>query len=158
IMPSKRIDLALEALSILRQSTRATLTLVGPEEPVYSSMLRAKYQKLIDEGAVTFLGPKPNAETPALYSAHGLLLHLASAGHLDKSVLESMACETPVVLTSVAFGAVVTPEWVVRDTPATLAEGIQKMLHIPDDEYQALGTTLRQSVVGHHSLGKLVDQ
>lgn len=103
VTPSKHVDIALEALRIIKKSVpKITLTIVGPEDEVYGKQLREKFADILD--LVTFLGSKPNRETPALYSAHGISINLAADGHYDKSVLESIACGMPVALSSEAFG------------------------------------------------------
>lgn len=130
IMPSKHVDVALAALRMVRAKIPdVTLTLVGPENAAYGAKLRRDFADLITQGAVTFAGPKPNRETPALYSAHTLSLNLAGDGHYDKSVLESVLCGTPVVLASRAFASVLPAEWVTESrTPEALAAAIESLL------------------------------
>lgn len=160
IMPSKRVDLALAAFALVRaRIPTATFAIVGPElDNAYATKLRSTYGGLIKAGAVTFLGAKSNVQTPALYSAHGVAINLAGAGHFDKTALEPMACETPVVLTSEAFQGLVPTEWIVRDTAETLAAAIIKIMQLPEDAYRALGQTLREAVVEKQSLSLLGDQ
>ena len=130
ITPSKHIKVALEALRLVRKEiSGATLTLVGPEDPVYGTKLRKEFSDLLQAGAVVFVGPKPNSETPTLYSTHSISINLADNGHYDKSVLESIACGTPVVLYSKAFSSghpreVIAPnEILIKErTPEKLAE------------------------------------
>jgi len=157
ITPSKRIDLALAALEVVRKSVPATLTLVGPEDPEYGKELRTRFASLIKDGAVNFAGPKKNEETPALYRAHGGAINLAAAGHFDKTALEPMACETPVVVTSPAFKGLVPDEWIVADTPEALGEALARLIGLPDAAYAALGAAERAAVVAHQSLAALMD-
>ncbi len=152
IMRSKRVDIALAALQLLRKRIPATLTLVGPEDPVYANELRKNFSNLISSGAVIFKGPVPNEETPVFYSAHGASINLAGRGHFDKSVLESMACGTPVV----ACSDVVKEAWRVReDDPEALAATLERMITLPESEYRALQEGLRADVVALHSLASL---
>jgi glycosyltransferase involved in cell wall biosynthesis len=115
ITPSKHIEVALAALrSVRKEIPDVTLTLVGPEDTTYSEKLKKEFADVMN--AVTFLGPRPNRETPVLYSAHGLSINLAADGHYDKSVLESIACGTPVALASHAFnerGVVIAPNMIL---------------------------------------------
>jgi glycosyltransferase involved in cell wall biosynthesis len=159
IMPSKHIDVALEALRIAREKVPATLTIVGPENEDYGKKLRVDYKDLIDSGAVTFIGPKPNQKTPALYSAHGASINLASAGHFDKSALESMACETPVIVSSRAFAGLASPEWIVAEDDAeALARAIEGMCSLPDRIYADIGHEERDMVMRHHGLSQLATE
>ena len=159
IMPSKRVERALAALRLLRDRVPATLTLVGPEDVRYGKELRKRFKDLVDAGAVTFAGPRKNAETPALFSAHGAVVNLAAAGHFDKAVFEAMACETPVVTSSSAFAGIVPDEWVVAedDAPA-LAGALARLLALSEPKYRALGTALRAEVVRGHNLTSLADR
>jgi len=158
IMRSKRVDLALAALEKVRASVPATLTLVGPEDPEYGKELRTRFAALIAHGAVNFVGSKKNEETPALYRAHGAAINLAAAGHFDKTALEPMACETPVVVTSPAFQGLVPDEWIVGDTPEALAGALTRLIGLPDDAYAALGRAERAAVVARQSLSALMDR
>ena len=159
VAPSKRIHICLEALRILRGHIPATLTIVGPEDPEYGKELRARFADLLAEGSITFVGPKRNTETPALYSVHGVAVNLAAAGHFDKTVLEAMACETPVVIGSSGFEGLVPAEWVVpQDDPHALAITLEKMILLPDDQYQALGAVECADVVASQGLSMLVNR
>jgi glycosyltransferase involved in cell wall biosynthesis len=159
VAPSKRIELALAALRILRERIPATLDIVGPEDVIYANELRARFKDLMDAGAVRFLGPKKNEETPALYSSHGVALNLAASGHFDKTAFEPMACETPVVVTSQAFVGLVPDEWVVPEESASaLARAIERLMALPEAEYAALGKAERASVEREHGLASLITQ
>lgn len=139
IMPSKKIHILLEAFQILRTRISTTLMLVGPEDVAYGRELRNRFSDLIDSGAVIFKGPVPNHETPALYSGAGVSVNLAASGHFDKSVLEAMACGTPVVISSKAFAGLVPPEWVVsEDVPEALANALEHMMALPADAFEKL--------------------
>lgn len=104
IAPAKRVHVILEAFRILRnEGVAGLLTLVGPEDPGYGKELRSKYAREINEGSVVFKGGVKNSDTPALYAAHTVSVNLTDSGNYDKSVLESLACGTPVITSSGAF-------------------------------------------------------
>ncbi|MBI3573836.1 glycosyltransferase family 4 protein [Candidatus Kaiserbacteria bacterium] len=156
ITPSKHTDTILEALRVVRRHAPVTLMLVGPEDTAYGKSLRRRFNDLVSEGAVIFKGPLPNSKTPALYAASGLSVNLAAAGHYDKSVLESMACETPVLVGSQAFSDMVPPQWVVTpDRTRSLPEKMEEMLSLPEADYRALGRTFREAVVRSHDVKAL---
>jgi glycosyltransferase involved in cell wall biosynthesis len=160
IMPSKRVEVALAALRLVRKEIPGvTLTLVGPEDPVYARQLKERFSDLIGDKAVEFLGPRKNSETSRFYSAHGIVVNLAASGHFDKSVFEGMACETPAVVSSQAFNQLVPLEWIVleNDAPA-LAEALIRLLRLPETGYQALGATSRRVIEEGHSLTLLVEK
>jgi glycosyltransferase involved in cell wall biosynthesis len=152
IMRSKRVDVALIALRLLRERVPATLTLVGPEDPIYTKELHKNFGDLISSGVVIFKGPVPNEKTPVLYSAHGASINLAAPGHFDKSVLEAMACGTPVA----ACSDVVKEEWRVKeDDPQALATVLERLMTLPESEYRVLQGELRAHVIAKHSLKSL---
>lgn len=154
VAPSKRVHLLLQALRLLRKKDiLATVTIVGPEDSAYGASLRHDFADLIAMGAIFFRGPKRNTETPLLYGAHRVAVNLSAAGHYDKSILEAMACETPVIVSSKAFVGLVPDEWIVPENdPAALAHAISDMLELPESAYHALGTTERAAVIREHSL------
>ncbi len=156
IMPSKRVHILLEALRHLRERLPATVMLVGPEDSAYGPELRNRFADLIDSGAVVFKGPVPNHETPNLYSAAGVSVNLAASGHFDKSVLESMACGTPVIISSLAFADLVPARWVVPENDSSaLANALERMIRMSDAEFQALQRSGEEAVKKTQSLDAL---
>lgn len=157
VAPAKRVHVLLEALRIVRKKdSNAVVTIVGPEDVVYGKRLREYFADLISLGAVTFLGPHKNEETPARYASHGVSVNLTAGGNFDKTVLEAMACETPVVVGSTAFRGVVPDAWVVSEqNPSVLADALARMLTLPEDAYHVLGKQERAAVVEKHSLAYL---
>jgi glycosyltransferase involved in cell wall biosynthesis len=159
VTPGKRVQVALAALRLLRRDIPATLSIVGPEDSAYAAGLKKEYAPEIEAGAVSFMGPRRHNDTPALYGAAGAAINLASAGHFDKSALEPMACGTPVVVGSPAFGELVPPAWVVPgEDPEALAAALARLIALPDTEYEALGARARQGVVREQSLAALMDR
>jgi glycosyltransferase involved in cell wall biosynthesis/putative flippase GtrA len=159
IMPSKRIQLALDAFRLVHAHVpNVTFALAGPEDASYVAVLQREYSDLISSGAIIFMGPKKNDQTPALYSAHGISLNFAAAGHFDKTVLEAMSCQTPVIVTSEAFAGLIPATWIVRDTPEAVAHGIEKLIALSADAYQSLSAELREAVVREQSLTLLMQK
>jgi glycosyltransferase involved in cell wall biosynthesis len=156
IAPSKNVATLIEALSYCPE---ARLTLVGPEDPAYMARLRRDFTRLVSSGRVIFAGPKRNDETPALYGAHGLSVNLSAPGHYDKSVLESMACETPVIVSSPAFSGMVPERWRVSEKDArALGEKMTEMMNLPEAQYEELGKVLRKAVISSQGLAALTNR
>lgn len=104
VAPAKRVHVLLEAFADLHKKGEARLlTIVGPEDTAYTQPLKETYRDLIQSGAIIFKGPIPNTETPKLYAAHEVSVNLTDDGNYDKTVLESLACGTPVIVSSKAF-------------------------------------------------------
>lgn len=149
IAPAKRVHIILDAFAELHGKGEANLlTLVGPENEAYTKPLRARYIALIESSAVVFKGPIPNTETPELYAAHEVSVNLTDDGNYDKTVLESMACGTPAVVSSDAFSDIVPDTLMLKDvSTASLARVLEHALsasYNPD--------SLRAPVVQKHSL------
>ncbi len=157
ISPSKRVHLMLEAMRLLRaKGIPATLTLVGPEDEEYAHDLRGNFPDLL--GSVHFIGPYPNAETPALYRAHGVAVNLAAAGHFDKTAFEAMAAGTPVVVASPAYLGLIPSEWIARGNAEAVADAIERLITLPDETYEALSRAERATVAERHSLSFLMEK
>lgn len=90
---------------------------------------------------------------PVLQNA-SIFLH-ASTTSLDKAVLEAMACGCIVVSSAAAFKKVLPPECVC--TNETMAQTVMQILALPETKQEALRKELREIVVKHHSLPRLID-
>lgn len=112
LLPVKGHDLAIEALGQLRrQGLDARLCIIG------AGPLRDDLQALASQhglaGDVRFLGALPQEQLAAWYGAADMLMLASEREGWPNVLLESMACGTPVVATSV--GGI--PE--IVDTPST---------------------------------------
>ena len=157
VAPAKCVDDICAAVKTIRsQGTLATLTVVGPEDKHYAERLKNEYGTMIAERDLLFLGPLKSSDTPILYSEARVSVNLTAAGNYDKTVLESMACETPVIVSSVAFTDMIPEEWMVPEhNTAQLAKTIKKMLALPEADYKVLGEDLRKKVIAGHDVGVL---
>ena len=160
VAPAKKVHILLRALRLLRKEIpSATATIVGPEDKEYGRKLQKEFSDLVAENAVAFLGPRVNENTPDLYASHGVSVNLTAAGNFDKTVLESASCGTPAIVSSRAFSGIIPDAWIIsEDDPETLAQGLARMLALPENEYRALGEKERSSVVAAHSLAYLADR
>jgi glycosyltransferase involved in cell wall biosynthesis len=82
-----------------------------------------------------------------------IFLH-ASETSLDKAVLEAMACGCLVVSSSPAAHQVLPHACVCA--PDQMAERVLSLLRLPGSEQDGIRHQLRQIVVQHHSLARLV--
>jgi len=160
VAPAKRVDELCEAVREVRgKGIPAVLTAAGPEDVRYGKELRERYRDLIKEKALVFLGPRKNTDTPLFYSAARVSVNLTASGNYDKTVLESMACETPTIVSSSAFADMIPAKWIVPEHDrSALAQKIVEVMRLPEAEYHELGTSLRMEVVAKHSLPKLGDE
>jgi glycosyltransferase involved in cell wall biosynthesis len=159
IAPAKRVHVLLAALRKLEAEVPdLSATIVGPVEPSYGARLHQEFDELLDGDGVTMKGPVKNEETPALYSRHAVSVNLAADGNFDKSVLESMACETPVIVGSRAFEGLVPDEWRVNgEDSSALTDALSRMFSLSEEERHALGRAERAKVIETQSLPALAD-
>lgn len=154
VAPAKNVHILLEAFATLyAKGVAGRLTIVGPEESSYVEPLKERYVELIKKGALVFLGPRRNDETPALYVAHTVSVNLTADGNYDKSVLESIACGTPAMVVSRAFDDLLPPEYRIHSLSAeavanTLAPALTDSVFPPAP---------RDAVAREHSLAVLAD-
>jgi glycosyltransferase involved in cell wall biosynthesis len=157
VAPAKRVHVMCEAiLALWKKGVSVTLGIVGPEDAEYARSLKEKYKSLTAEGAISFLGPQPPSATPALYSSARVSINLTDAGNYDKTVLESAACGTPVIVGSKAFADIIPERFIVpSEDPVALAKAIEAMLALSEGDYAALAKDLRDAVVSRHDISML---
>lgn len=158
IAPLKRIDVLIDAFGRVKETLPgATLSIVGsPGQNDYAYLAGLKKQAERCGGAVRFRGSIPNRDMPRIYAAAAVTVNLTPKGNYDKTVLESMACETPVVLSSEAFAGAVPPEYMFREGSADdLAWHLVDALRASDTDSASLRSALRRYVVETHDLDML---
>ncbi|MEK7613562.1 MAG: glycosyltransferase family 4 protein [Patescibacteria group bacterium] len=152
IAPAKRVHIILEAFAKLHALGEAkVLTLVGPEDEEYTKPLREKYASLIRSGAVVFKGSVPHSETPVLYAAHEVSVNLTDDGNYDKTVLESIACGIPCIVSSAAFGEIIEKKYILdQSNVASLETTLTKVVPVVVD-----AVSLHTLVIERESLALL---
>ncbi len=104
ISKAKRVDILLDAYDHLRALVpTARLELAGPVDHKYVAPLLTKYSNYIADGGIVFLGPQSYENTPELFRRALVTVNLTADGNYDKTVLESLACGVPVIVSSRAF-------------------------------------------------------
>ncbi|MGB4076505.1 MAG: glycosyltransferase family 4 protein [Minisyncoccia bacterium] len=154
---AKKPHLLFEALRLLKErGVTLTATIVGPIEPPYKVQLHKDFGDLIDGNTILLKGPVRNEDTPELYASHAVAINLAADGNFDKTVLEALSCQTPVILSSQAFSDLIPPLWVVTpDDPSALALALERFFALSEDARSHLGKKGRAAVLAQHSLGAL---
>jgi len=101
-------------------------------------------------GQVKFLGAVANKNMPKLYQQAKVFVNFSATGSLDKTVLEAMACNTPVVTTNEAFKNIVPAENYSPD----MEDARQKVIYFLENDVHI---NYREIVIRDHSLKNLVD-
>jgi len=141
ITPARGVDLAVEAFAIFaKKHADFELVIVGdalpnPESQAYKQQIEATVEREKLSERVTFYGSVQHDQMPGVFSAAMMTVIPTRANEgTALSALESMACGTPTLVTSVA-GLRDLPAQQSEPNPAALAE------HMED-------------IIQHHQLGR----
>lgn len=159
----KKVDVLIDAVQRLHDRGRQVVLQIagapGQGDESYYQRIKKQAARLENAGVIRFLGKVPNRETPDRYCHCRILFNLSPPGLFDKTVLEAMACESLVLVSSAAFREALPDRCLFRENdPADLAAKIEALLDLPEEKQRELGRQFRQYVVEHHSLETLVDQ
>jgi glycosyltransferase involved in cell wall biosynthesis len=166
LAPVKRLEMLVEALRLLRRDgVPAETTFVGPVLPGnegYAERLRREIAEAGLEDSVELVGPAPPRSMANFYRRSDALVSTTETGSADKSVLEAMSCGVPVVATNEVFARMVrtvSPEiGRVTRNAGEVAARLRAIWALEADQRRALGEKLRELVIRHHSLDRVVDQ
>ena len=89
---------------------------------------------------------------PGYYQGADIFVNLSSTGSIDKAVLEAMACGCLIITSNEAFKEILPAKYLVENSARVFADRIIEFKNsAPQDD-------LRQIVVEHHSLDKLINK
>lgn len=154
LMETKGPDTLLEAFARLETDARLRIVGEGPLE----TALKQQAEELDVGDRVTFSGRVPNDELPEVYARSAVFALPSSREGLPRTVLEALACGTPVVtstlpqLQSLIDGVGVT---VPEDDVDALASALDRLLSNPDLRSQ-FGDVGRKRVVEEYSWAETV--
>lgn len=100
-------------------------------------------------------------DMPAVYNALDILVSSSIGEGFPNVVAEAMACEKPCVVTTVGDSSILIAETgmcVPSGNPEALAEGLLRMLALPEVERARLGQKARQRIADNFSLQKMVGE
>jgi glycosyltransferase involved in cell wall biosynthesis len=164
ISPVKDLETLLAAVKFLvARSLPVRLTVVG-EAPNRDRDYAEKIQHLISESGlasfVSWMGRVPHQATPPFFNQADLFVNLTCRGSFDKTTLEAMSSECPVIVANAAFKSIFSEAQLSRlmfeeKNALMLAEKIQAIMSLTPAEREVLGRDLRTVVVERHSLRSL---
>lgn len=108
---------------------------------------------------IVFKPSVPNHETPNIYNGAGIFVNLTPTGSFDKTILEAMASELPVLVSNAAykdiFPSSLRQKLMFKEKDSRdLAFKLKNILN--DPEFDKIGPELRRIVIEQHGLNKLV--
>ncbi len=139
IAPSKRPDILVEALGLLKErSIASTAVLCGPtlrtDEDYKSSLIR-RIQELHLTGRVSIRDGVPHTATPTLYATHEVFVNLSGSGMYDKTLFEAAASGCIVVALSRDFEESIGRQFIPKDESAhAVADTLQYALTMSLEE------------------------
>ncbi len=132
-------------------------------DPAYEASLREQADRLGIAGSLRWIEPVSYDELPLYYAAADLLVSIPSSDAPALTILEALACETPVIasdlpavrqwLTPGVHGDLVQPE-----SAAEVAASLKQMLAMKDDERACLGKAGRELVGQRADRGRSLDR
>ena len=163
ISPIKNIHLALEAARILvEKGVEFNLNIVGdpanPEDIEYKKKLVLDNKDLIGSGYLNFMMSVPNYKTPEIYAAHEIFVNLTSAGSMDKTILESVACGCLPLVINPYFSSVFGQKMITREEPKNIAGKLEFWLNAPEDTKNEWKVKLQKYVDDNHDLDLLIEK
>ena len=151
LKPIYNHETILEAFSILDRSHQLVMT-GRNADGAYLAELTGEMRRRGFEDRVRIIGDASDDDMLALYQAAAVVVSAPHSDAFPISLLEAMACGTPVVvgdlpgIRGVLEDAIPTAIVPTRDAGA-LAAALRQTLELPPDERARLGTTLRDLAV-----------
>ncbi|MFH0852568.1 MAG: glycosyltransferase family 4 protein [bacterium] len=165
ISPVKDLETLIRAVGLARQQSGGIyLTIVGaptPADEKYSDGIKNLVEELGLSEVVKFWGKVSNRETLKFYNKNDIFINLTRTGSFDKTTLEAMACERPVLVCNRSFCDIFPPDLADKlifkeKDSEELAKRILWLAGIDRQERQEIGRRLREIIVKEHSLKRLV--
>ena len=162
LSPIKNVHLFLEALSVLEDEGvdfhADIIGSVGTKgEEKYGEEIKIKGKTLVHKGKVSFISGIRHDETKKLYAKYDLYVNLTPNGSLDKTMFESCASQTPILVFNSALTGKIDDICQLQSlSPKDIANSIKKILFITNEKRTAISKELRDFVKREHSLSSLI--
>jgi len=157
IAPVKNLDIFVEALNELqKQGVELIATIAGtalPKDIEYEKIIQDRVLKYGMENKVHFTGAVTQLEALDLYRRHEVYVNLTSAGSMDKTIFEAMACGIIPMTYNDDLKEILGEEFTLKELNAGhIAGKIKRALKRKKDR------NFRDKCVEEHSLEKLTDR
>ena len=161
--PIKRPDLLIEALNILNKKNVDFVCdfygnpTVGGED--YYNYLKTKVEELGLADKINFCNGVANHETPKIYKEHDIFVNLTPSGSFDKTILEAVVCGCLLVVANKSLVGEIDDRMIAKnETVAEIAQKIESLLDIGNEERFVLSASLQKYVLEKHSLSVLIEK
>lgn len=166
ISPSKDYETLIRAVEIISPHHKLQVEIAGsPTNPSDADYLRKLNQLLVEkklDKIIRFIGPVPNKDIVPILQSADLFVNMGHTGSLDKANLEAMACGLPVLTCNEAYENVLGKYREILMYPKkdflVLAQKINMIISLDQQEREKMSNYLRQIVVRDHNLEGLINK
>ena len=158
----KKPGILIEAFNFLhKQGIKFSASLVGEAisdaEKKDLLDLKRKVSEYGLDGIINFLPAVPHWETKKFYNENEIYVNLTVTGSLDKTIVESMVCESFVLTSNRSFEGEINNIHLFKENDVSdLALKLKSALSLTSPELSSLGGELRSYAVKKHSLKALI--
>lgn len=161
LSPVKNIDVLIKAVSLMDERN-VELVIVGKPyegDDKYLEYIKEEIERHGIQDRVHLVGDVLHTEVVEFYRRASVFVNPSTTGSLDKTVLEAMACEVPVITCNEAFADIFDDEMREKCMFKTgdYRELARKIEHFIYHEERELRRRLRKVVADNHSIGNLTD-
>ena len=167
ISPSKDYGTLISAVEVLKnKGVKIKVRIIGgpateSDKNYFNELSRTvDEKKLRDE--IEFVGPVANREILKFLQSAALFVNMGQTGSLDKAMVEAMSAELPVLSCNEAmlevFSDYKNELMYPKKDYKKLAEKIEYIINLPDEQYLKMGENLRRLVIDNHSLTKFINK
>ena len=165
ISPVKDLETAIEATEILhKKGEKIRFRLVGgagrPSQENYLKGLKDLVSSKGLDDIIKFTGPMPHEAILGFLQESDLHINTSHTGSLDKTVLEAMAVDIPILTCNEALkevlGEYTDQLMFYKKDSKSLADKIEGVIKMGSTERGVLGQKLREIVISDHSLSSFI--
>lgn len=153
IAPSKRADLLVEALGVLKaKGVTYSADIYGsplPVDKLYLVELKDRVAALGIGGQVKFFPGAPHAEGPNIFSTHEIFVDPSRSGMFNKMLFEAAACGALPLAVSEDWAALAGKDLQFAPTVTALADALERMLAGGEESKKVQRERLRVVVQGN---------
>jgi glycosyltransferase involved in cell wall biosynthesis len=166
ISPVKKYETLIDALELaFEKKIDSRASIIGGTGLETQNQYFEKLKKSVQEkglgNIVKFLGSIPNRKIVPFLQKSDLFVNMSHTGSLDKTVLEAMSCGLPILTCNEALKEVLPTNFqkllmYPKNDSNTLAQKIEEIYNLANNERIEIGSNLRDIVVENHSLSRFV--
>jgi len=164
ISPIKDYKTLIKAIDIVNKNINIKVDIVGglglDSQQNYFKELQSIIKEKKLENVISFKNLIPNKELPKYYQDSDLSINLCPTGSPDKAVLESMACNLPVLVANETFKkdfGLCAEQLIFKHSDSE--DLAQKIIDLTENsQLEGIGKHLREEVVRNHNLDNLMNK